>query len=559
MPRGGSRNDVPRRIGGERIRELPLAPAEGRVLAQIDGLTSVAELELVTGLTADELDRALERLAELRLIQTGAVPAAERSAARPAMRPALSPPPQRPSPRPPEPEPKPEPQAASAPIAPVVADEPSPVADGSLSPEERRRIQAFLVRAESVDFYKLLGVGRKAERAEIRSAYFGLAKEFHPDAYYGRDIGVARHRLERIFRQITRAYEVLSRTKSRKEYDEYIKGQAVLQGREEEEQAWQAEEQRRQTLVGAKAVRAPEAVRAEGAKGVAPAAAAVRAEGAKGAAPAPVTPLVEAAGPSAAGAAPPPRPAAPGRLEPAPRPVPAPRPDAAAPVRLSSSAEQGIESRPAAGSPAPVEPPRAAHSWQRLRVARQLTAVLGKTGAPQPAKDERRGGDYLAEAEAAEKDEEWGRVFGLTEAAEKLGLTEAERSRMVALRDRAGRELARIAFSQARFSESTGDLGAALQHAENACRYGPEDPDAWDTTARLWLRLGRELHRARDAAAKAIQLAPQSIAYRLTMIRVYLAAGLPKNARREAEAALALKPDDKQAKALLAEARAQHE
>ena len=57
MPRGGSRNDVPRRIGGERIRELPLAPAEGRVLAQIDGLTSVAELELVTGLTADELEQ----------------------------------------------------------------------------------------------------------------------------------------------------------------------------------------------------------------------------------------------------------------------------------------------------------------------------------------------------------------------------------------------------------------------------------------------------------------------------------------------------------------------
>ena len=543
MPRGGNRNDVPRRIGGERIRELPLAPAEGRVLAQIDGRTSVADLELVTGLTADELDRALERLAELRLIETATVSIAERPAARPAMRPALSPPPRRPSPQPSGP--GPEPRAAAVPIQPLVVDEPPPVADGSLSPEERRRIETFLMRAESVDFYKLLGVGRRAERAEIRSAYFGLAKEFHPDAYYGRDIGEARHRLERIFRQITRAYEVLSRTKSRKEYDEYIKGQAVLQGREEEEQAWQAEEQRRQTLYGAKAVRAPEPVRAEGAKD---------------AAAAPVPPVVTAPAPIEAVVTPSTsKPAPPVRVEPAPRPAPAPRPDAAAAAPLSSPVERGIESRPAAERPAPVAQPPAAQSWQRLRVARQLTAVLGKTGAPQPVKDERRGGDYLAEAEAAEKDEEWGRVFGLTEAAEKLGLTEAERSRTVALRDRAARELARIAFSQARFSESTGDLGAALQHAENACRYGPEDPESWDTAARLWLRMGRELHRARDAAAKAIQLAPRSIAYRLTMIRVYLAAGLPKNARREAEAALAIKPDDKQAKALLAEARAQHE
>jgi tetratricopeptide (TPR) repeat protein len=150
-------------------------------------------------------------------------------------------------------------------------------------------------------------------------------------------------------------------------------------------------------------------------------------------------------------------------------------------------------------------------------------------------------------------------VFGLVEVAEKLGLSEAEQGRLEELRARSTRELARISFQQAKFSESTGDLAAAMQHVERACRYETDDAECWDAAARLALRLGRELHRARDAALRAIRLAPQTIGYRITLIRVYLAAGLVKNARREAEAALAIKPDDKQLKALLAEARAQDE
>ncbi|MBN1772791.1 MAG: DnaJ domain-containing protein [Deltaproteobacteria bacterium] len=562
MPRTGSRNDVPRRIGGERIRELPLTPAEGRVLAQIDGLTSVADLELVTGLTADELDLALTRLVELRLIQTGATAAIP--VRLPAVRHAVAPPPRRTSPQPPAPESR----QTAGPIQPLPADE-SPAgaadardADEALSPEERRRIETFLMRAESVDFYRLLGVSRGAERAEIRSAYFGLAKEFHPDAYYGRDIGEARHRLERIFRQITRAYEVLSRAKSRREYDEYIKGQAILQGRDEEEQAWQAEEQRRQTPYGAKATEA-----ARDAAHAKQEAAATR-DAATSAASSPVSPVLDelpswpppATTPSTTTAATP--------QPPSPTGAPASEPPSATTPSASTAATPrtvpppgtpaGVPPSPA-GTPAVGARRSAADGWQRLRMARQLASVLRRSGAPEPAKDEKRGTDYLTDAEAAAKNEEWGRVFGLLEAAEKLGLSEAELTRASELRERATRELARISFNQARFSEGTGDLGAALQHAENACRYGPDNAECWDATARLWLRIGRELHKARDAAAKAILLAPQSIAFRMTLIRVYLAAGLPKNARREAEAALALKPDDKQVKALLAEAREQHE
>jgi Flp pilus assembly protein TadD len=123
------------------------------------------------------------------------------------------------------------------------------------------------------------------------------------------------------------------------------------------------------------------------------------------------------------------------------------------------------------------------------------------------------------------------------------------------MRATASEQLARISASQARFAESTGDLEAALRHVEQACKFGPQNADHWDMRARFLLRMGRELHQARDAAMRAIQLAPSVVGYRTTMIRVYLMAGLPKNARREAEAALELEPRDSQLRALLAEAK----
>jgi len=181
--------------------------------------------------------------------------------------------------------------------------------------------------------------------------------------------------------------------------------------------------------------------------------------------------------------------------------------------------------------------------------------MLGAGRARPAGQEERRGTDYLANAEAAAKEEEWGRVYGLLEAAEKLGLTEAELVRHGELRTVGGQQLSRMSLSQAKFAESTGDLQAALRHAEQACRFGPEVADHWDMAARMGLRMGRELHKARDAAMKAIQLAPRVVGYRVTMARVYLAAGLPKNARREAETALELAPEDRQAKALMAEVR----
>jgi curved DNA-binding protein CbpA len=65
----------------------------------------------------------------------------------------------------------------------------------------------------NTDLYKLLGVPREATQDDIRKAHRKLVREYHPDANSGDPSS------EEQFKEIQRAYEVLSDPEKRREYD----------------------------------------------------------------------------------------------------------------------------------------------------------------------------------------------------------------------------------------------------------------------------------------------------------------------------------------------------
>ncbi|MFB2937789.1 molecular chaperone DnaJ [Aerosakkonemataceae cyanobacterium BLCC-F154] len=73
----------------------------------------------------------------------------------------------------------------------------------------------------ATDYYETLGVARNADQEEIKRAYRRLARKYHPDV--NKEPGA-----EDRFKEINRAYEVLSEPEMRARYDRF--GQAGVEG-----------------------------------------------------------------------------------------------------------------------------------------------------------------------------------------------------------------------------------------------------------------------------------------------------------------------------------------
>ena len=187
--------------GCEPIR-LSLTPAEGFLLSRIDGHTPWTVLREIGGLTPNEVDTCLEQwLCEGIVVCSGAR----------------------------------EPAVPAEPVDPAVEreldgsyeDRAGPESteagfEGELAPnldisvDAQREILVFEAGLNR-SYWETLGVALDADEREIKRAYFKLSRKFHPDRYYRRNIGDFGPRLDRIFKRLVEACELLSDPTTRAE------------------------------------------------------------------------------------------------------------------------------------------------------------------------------------------------------------------------------------------------------------------------------------------------------------------------------------------------------
>jgi curved DNA-binding protein CbpA len=127
------------------------------------------------------------------------------------------------------------PLASSPPVRPSPSARPSPQAapsPGAMSDALRRELRERL-SSKKQSYYEVLGVPEDAPSPVIASAFFQLAKRFHPDRL-GTEYDDVRDEATRLFARMTEAHQVLSDATRRKEYDELLEqGEGSAEEQEE--------------------------------------------------------------------------------------------------------------------------------------------------------------------------------------------------------------------------------------------------------------------------------------------------------------------------------------
>ena len=80
--------------------------------------------------------------------------------------------------------------------------------------EESLRIPLFRFASSNKNFYQILGVSQTASPSEIKSAYYKLAKQYHPDVNKGH---------EDKFKEVSAAYDTLGDVDKKRQYDDTLK------------------------------------------------------------------------------------------------------------------------------------------------------------------------------------------------------------------------------------------------------------------------------------------------------------------------------------------------
>src|SRR5690606_35084267 len=94
------------------------------------------------------------------------------------------------------------PHPASLNYDPALLDEPA-----DLDRERKKLILDRYFALEQLTHYAILEVAEDASKEQIKEAYYQRVGLFHPDRYFGKDLGSFKPKLEKVFGALTKAYD----------------------------------------------------------------------------------------------------------------------------------------------------------------------------------------------------------------------------------------------------------------------------------------------------------------------------------------------------------------
>ena len=170
-----------------------VGPDEYFLLSRIDGVQSLRDVMLATGLPVERAVAIIVRLRSLGALLLPGETAPPKAAVAPA------------------PPPKPAAPELDTSLPAPTADELAALSeDNVLDGPTRRKILALHRLVAKHDPWALLGVPQGSNHQALKRAYFKLSKDIHPDRFYGKQLGSFAERLSTVFEAASRAYERLT-------------------------------------------------------------------------------------------------------------------------------------------------------------------------------------------------------------------------------------------------------------------------------------------------------------------------------------------------------------
>jgi tetratricopeptide (TPR) repeat protein len=381
-----------------------------------------------------------------------------------------------------------------------------PPSDGASElPEElRRRLDSLDQRLATIDHYALLGVPRSATRAQIRSAFLTAAPAFHPDRYFGKNIGANYSaKMQRVFARMAMAHDSLLNDEQRAKYDRTLPAAVAPPSSPPTPTPLPATN------------RPPEPVR--------------RAESS----PAPARRVESSPAPAGTIHARVPSPSEADRARAqafAARLAGAGRMRQATPVQPFHGTGTPRPPSPISSASNPAVDPKAAVDALRRRYEQ---SVARANSSPGPSNV------HAAETAAARGDH--AEAARLYRAALEQASDPTQKATLVQAENHEKEQQRTADMAKAKEAEQRQEFAAAAAAWARAFDAGP-NADVANRAALCFRRAGTDLRRATRYGEEAVKLDPNKAAYRVNLALAYADAGLGRRARGEIDRALALDP-----------------